>query len=68
MGLSIQDLGAIGKFIGAFGVMALLIYVGQQIKQTRNVVMGDSEASFAFLMQSHSQMLKYKETNAGGTR
>ena len=47
MGLSIQDLGALGEFIGAFGVMASLIYVGLQIKQTRNVVMADSEASFA---------------------
>ncbi len=40
MGLSIQDLGA-------FGVMSSLIYVGLQIKQTRNVVMAESEASFA---------------------
>jgi len=34
MGLSIQDLGALGEFIGAFGVVASLIYVGLQIKQT----------------------------------
>ena len=50
MELSIQDLGALGEFIGAFGVMASLIYVGLQIKQTRNVVMADSEASFAHLI------------------
>ena len=47
MGLSIQDLGALGEFIGAFGVMASLIYVGLQIKQTRNIVLADSEANFA---------------------
>ncbi len=53
MGLSIQDLGALGEFIGAFGVVASLIYVGLQIKQTRNVVMADSEANF---MQSGMEL------------
>ena len=47
MGLSIQDLGAIGEFLGAFGVMAPLIYVGLQIKQSRNIVMAESEANYA---------------------
>ena len=47
MGLSIQDLGALGEFIGAFGVVASLIYVGLQIKETRNIVMAESEANFA---------------------
>ena len=46
MGLSIQDLGALGEFIGAFGVMASLIYVGLQIKQTRHMVMAESETNY----------------------
>ncbi len=40
-------LGNLAEFIGAFGVMASLIYVGLQIKITRNVVMADSHASIA---------------------
>ena len=60
MGLSIQDLGAIGEFIGAFGVMASLIYVGLQIKQTRNVVMADSEANF---MQSGMEIYLFMAGN-----
>ncbi len=60
MGLSIQDLGALGEFIGAFGVMASLIYVGLQIKQTRNVVMADSEANF---MQSGMEIYLFLAGN-----
>ena len=60
MGLSIQDLGALGEFIGAFGVMASLIYVGLQIKQTRNVVMADSEANF---MQSGMEIYLFMAGN-----
>ena len=60
MGLSIQDLGALGEFIGAFGVVASLIYVGLQIKQTRNVVMADSEANF---MQSGMELYLFMAGN-----
>ncbi len=60
MGLSIQDLGALGEFIGAFGVIASLIYVGLQIKQTRNVVMADSEANF---MQSGMELYLFMAGN-----
>ena len=40
-----EILGNLGEFVGAFGVMTSLIYVGFQIKMTRNVVMADSHAS-----------------------
>ena len=42
-----EVLGNLGEFIGAFGVMASLIYVGLQIKMTRNVVMADAHSSIA---------------------
>ncbi len=60
MGLSIQDLGALGEFIGAFGVVASLIYVGLQIKQTRNIVLAESEANF---MQSGMEIYLFMAGN-----
>lgn len=33
MGWSLQDLGAVGEFVGAIGVVVTLVYLAYQIRQ-----------------------------------
>ena len=40
--MTIQDWGAIGEVIGAIGIIATLIYLSIQIRQTRDVVRGST--------------------------
>ena len=47
--MTIQDLGAIGEFVGSIGVVATLIYVGVQVRQ-------NTRALTSATMQSVSQV------------
>jgi hypothetical protein len=47
MEMNLQDLGAIGEFVGALLVFISLIYVGLQIRQTGNVIRIESHSAYA---------------------
>ncbi len=44
-----MELGALGEFIGAFGVIASLVYVGLQIRQNTRAVRSEMRLALAKL-------------------
>lgn len=56
----IQNLGSIGEFVGAFGVIATLIYLGVQVRQTRKTNERDAaiELIRSFQTIEFTQMLQ----------
>jgi len=52
--MSIMELGAIGEFIGAFGVIASLVYVGLQVRQNTRAMRSETRLGLANSMyQNH---------------
>ena len=52
--MSIMELGAIGEFVGAFGVIGSLIYVGVQVKQNTRAMRSETRLGLANAMyQNH---------------
>jgi len=45
--MSIQDLGALGEFVGAFGVVASLVYLAVQVRQVKRA--GAREVAFELI-------------------
>jgi len=45
--MSIMELGAIGEFVGAFGVIASLIYVGLQVRQNTRAMRSETRLGLA---------------------
>ena len=45
--MSIMELGALGEFVAAFGVIASLIYVGFQVRQNTKATNGNAIAQVA---------------------
>ena len=45
--MTIQELGALGEFVAAFGVIASLIYVGFQVRQNTRATSGNAIAQVA---------------------
>ena len=52
MGWTIQDIGAVGEFLGSIAVFVTLIYVAIQVKQTQKIVLGQSRQAWAESTQS----------------
>lgn len=48
--MSIVELGALGEFVGALGVVASLIYVGVQVRQNTRVVRSEMRLGLAEAM------------------
>ena len=52
--MTIAELGAIGEFVGAFGVIASLVYVGLQVRQNTRAVRSETRLGLANAMyQNH---------------
>jgi len=47
MDWSIQDLGAVGELVGSIAVLATLVYLAIQTKQTQKIVLGQSRQAWA---------------------
>ncbi len=62
MGLSIQDLGSLGEFVGAFAVVITLLYLAVQVRQTKTALDANTKAVRAQALSdvtrnSHSELL-----------
>ena len=52
MSWTVQDIGAVGEFLGSIAVFITLIYVAIQVKQTQKIVLGQSRQAWAESTQS----------------
>jgi hypothetical protein len=54
--MSIMELGALGEFVGAFAVVATLIYLALQIRQNSAMLKQNHEFSRASILQESNVM------------
>ncbi len=55
--MNIMELGALGEFIGAFGVIASIVYVGLQVRQNTRAVRSETRFALANSMsQAHYEI------------
>jgi len=60
--MSLGELGALGEFVGAVGVMITLIYVAVQIRQTRKIVMAQAFQQRSDALQDLSMRMAESES------